>query len=182
MKSRFAIVLLLLAVAARAQVAPEPNADNVVQHELDIAAGPAWPAARYFAFTFVLERDGKVAATFPQRYDRVSGQYRVSGLDPQGQKFEAVMNVNTKEGKAWVGGAEVTGEKLSSALSLAYRRYQNDIFWLLMQFKLREQLTHRLYAGSRADATCGSVIASTKRLSAAAVPMRGRIAILRIFR
>jgi hypothetical protein len=149
-----AIVILLFAAAVQAQEAPKPTADNVTQRSLEVAAGPAWESARYFAFTFVLERDGKVAATFPQRYDRTTGQYRVSGLDPQGKKFEAVMNVGTKQGKGWVDGAEVTGEKLTGVLALATRRFQNDMFWLLMPFKMRDQLVKKLYTGSRDDA-CG---------------------------
>jgi len=154
MKSRFAIVLLLSATAALAQEAPKPTADAVARRAFDLTAGPAWESARYFAFTFVLERDGKVAASFPQRFDRTTGDYRVSGLDPQGKKFEAVMNVNTKRGRAWVGGVEVAPDKVAPVLSLAYRRYQNDIFWLLMPFKMREQGVRRTYVGTRDDA-CG---------------------------
>ena len=39
-------------------------------------------------------------------------------------------------------------------LNLGYRRYQNDIFWLLMGFRMRDQGVRRIYAGSRDDA-CG---------------------------
>lgn len=152
MKSRFAIVLFLLAAAASAQEAP--TADSVARRTFDLTAGPAWETARYFAFTFVLERDGKVAASFPQRFDRTTGNYRVSGLDPQGKKFEAVMNVNSKRGRAWVEGVEVAPDKVAAVLALAYRRYQNDIFWLLMPFKMREQGVRRVYAGMKDDA-CG---------------------------
>ena len=151
MKSRFACVLLLFTAAAQAQPI---TADAVAKRAFEVAAGPAWETARYFAFTFVLDRDGKTAASFPQRFDRVSGDYRVSGLDPQGHKFEVLMNVNTKLGKAWLDGAAVTGDRLAPMLSLGYRRYQNDIFWLLMGFKMREQGVRRMYTGSREDA-CG---------------------------
>ena len=37
----------------------------------DMSAGPAWQTARYFAFTFYLDRDGKAVASFPQQFDRV---------------------------------------------------------------------------------------------------------------
>ena len=155
MKSRFAIVLLLITAAAQAQpAAVKPMADSVVQRVFDVSAGPAWDTARYFAFTFVLDRDGKQVASFPQRFDRVTGDYRVSGLDPQGKKFEAIMNVNTKKGRAWLDGAELTGEKAAPILTLGYRRYQNDIFWLLMQFKMHEPGVKRTYDGTREDA-CG---------------------------
>ena len=155
MKSFFAIVLLIFGASAQAQQqATPPSADAVAKRAFDVAAGPAWETARYFAFTFSVDRDGKTVASFPQRFDRVTGDYRVSGLDPQGKKFDVVMNVNTKAGKAWVEGTEVTGDKLPPMLTLGFRRYQNDIFWLLMAFKMRDQGVTRIYAGSRDDA-CG---------------------------
>ena len=155
MKSRFAILLFFVTAAAQAQpAAVKPTADSVVQRVFDVSAGPAWDTARYFSFTFVLDRDGKEVASFPQRFDRVTGNYRVSGIDPQGKKFEAIMNVNTKKGRAWLDGAELTGEKAAPILTLGYRRYQNDIFWLLMQFKMNEPGVKRAYDGTRDDA-CG---------------------------
>ena len=155
MNSRFAIILLLAAAAVQAQPQATPlTADAVAKRAFDVAAGPAWEAARYFAFTFVVDRDGKTAASFPQRFNRVTGDYRVSGLDPQGKKFEVIMNVNTKLGKAWVDGAELAGNKAAPMLALGYRRYQNDVFWLLMQFKMRDQGVRRIYTATRDDA-CG---------------------------
>src|SRR6266850_1717438 len=147
MKSRFAIVLLLFTAASQAQEAAKPSPDALSRRVFDMSAGPAWETARYFAFTFSLDRDGKVVASFPQRFDRVSGDYRVSGLDPQGKKFEVIMNVNTKRGRAWIAGVEVPGDKVAPVLANAYRRYQNDIFWLLMPFKMREQGVRRTSGG-----------------------------------
>jgi hypothetical protein len=146
--------LISAAGAAPAQEPAKGPAEVVAQRAFDIQAGPAWEKARYFAFTFNLDRDGKRIATFPQRWDRTTGQYRVSGLDPQGKKFEVAMNVNTKQGKAWVEGAEVKGEKLAEALAAGYRRYQNDTFWLLMPLKMLDPGVRRIATGSRDDA-CG---------------------------
>jgi hypothetical protein len=154
MKSRFAIILLLFTAVAHAQEPAKPNPDALARRVFDMSAGPAWETARYFAFTFYLDRDGKAVASFPQRFDRVTGNYRVSGLDPQGKKFEVIMNVNSKKGRAWIEGVEVPGEKVAPVLANAYRRYQNDVFWLLMPFKMREREVRRTYVGSRDDA-CG---------------------------
>ena len=151
MKSRFAIVVFLFAAVLQAQEAAKPAPEAVARRVFDIAAGPAWDAARYFAFTFVLEREGKTVASFPQRYDRVSGDYRVSGLDPQGKKFEVIMNLNTKKGRAWLDGAELKGDAAIPILTLGYRRYQNDIFWLMMPFKMREEKVKVTYVSSRDD-------------------------------
>jgi hypothetical protein len=155
MKSRFAYVLLLFITAVAAQAQTEtPTADAVANRIFEITAGPAWASSHYFAFTFVLEREGKVAATFPQRFDRISGDYRVSGLDPEGKKFEVIMNVDSKKGKAWSEGKELQGEALEKMLAIGYRRYQNDIFWLLMGFRMRDPSVRRTYTATRDDA-CG---------------------------
>ena len=115
-------------------------------------AGPAWEKARYFAFTFNVERDGTIAASFPQRYDRYTGDYRVSGKDQKGDAFEVIMNVNTRAGKAWVNGTEVADNK--ELLERGYRRFINDTYWLLMPLKSLDPGVHRTSAGVETDA-CG---------------------------
>lgn len=156
MKSRFAIVVVLLAATvASAQPKPAASADDVAQRAFQMAGGPAWDGARYFAFTFNLDRaDGTRAASFPQRWDRTTGDYRVSGVDPQGKKFDVTMNLRTAEGKATVDGAAVTGDKLKEMLAIALRRFQNDTFWLLMPQKLMDPAIKRAYDGPRENA-CG---------------------------
>lgn len=158
MKQAFAMVILLFSAAfAAAEVKPAASADEVAQRAYAMAGGPAWDQARYFTFTFNLDRaDGTRTASFPQRWDRVTGDYRVSGVDPQGKKFEVTMNLRTGEGKATVEGAPVTGDKLKEMLALATRRYQNDTFWLLMPQKLLDPAVHRAYEGPREDA-CNNV-------------------------
>src|SRR2546430_6874567 len=158
MKIRFAILLLLCAAAVQGQPQPqpaataEPSVEALVQRAFDIHAGPAWEKARYFAFTFNLYRDGKLAASFPQRWDRLSGDYRVSGTDPQGKKFELIMDVNSKQGKAWVDGASVSGDKRAEMLALAFRRFQNDTHWLLMPLTMRDANVRRTFETTREDA------------------------------
>ena len=157
MKSRFVMVILLFAAAANAQLKPAASVDEVARRAFDMAGGPAWESARYFAFTFNLDRaDGTRAASFPQRWDRTTGDYRVSGVDPRGKKFEVTMNVRTGEGKATVDGAPVAGAQLKEMLALATRRYQNDTFWLLMPQKLMDPAVRRAYDGPR-DNACGHV-------------------------
>src|SRR5436190_1068612 len=127
MKSRFVMMMLMSAVAAIAQpTRPAPTANELARRVVEVSGGPSWDTARYFAFTFKLNRtEGGQTLSFPQRWDRNTGDYRVSGLDPQGKKFEVIMNVQSKKGRAWVDGAEVTGEKLNEMLTVGYRRFQN---------------------------------------------------------
>ncbi|HUP60548.1 MAG TPA: hypothetical protein VNA69_09045 [Thermoanaerobaculia bacterium] len=151
MKYRIAALLLSLAAAtAHAQ----PTADDVARRALDALAGPAWEQARYFAFAFNVEREGKIAASYAQRWDRFTGDYRVSGKNRDGQEVLVIMNVNTKQGKAWVNGAEVADPK--DQLTFGYGRFINDTYWLLMGFKSFDPGVAREYAGEKSDA-CGHV-------------------------
>ena len=142
------VVLFLSTLPAHAQ-----NADAVAHRAIDVLAGPAWEKARYFAFTFNVEREGKIAASFPQRWDRYTGDYRVSGRDAKGDEFLVIMNVNTKTGKAWVNGTEADPKDF---LTRGYGRFINDTYWLLMPLKSLDPGVNREAAGERTDG-CGRV-------------------------
>lgn len=130
--------------------AAQPTADSVAQRAIDMLAGPAWADARYLAFTFNVERDGKIVASYPQRWDRFTGEYRVSGKNREGEDVLVVMNAGTKEGKAWKNGQEVADSK--DLLAFGYRRFINDTYWLLMGFKSFDPGVSREYAGEKTDA------------------------------
>lgn len=142
---RIIFAVLFLAAAASAQ--PTPKADEVAKHAMQSLAGSAWEKARYIAFTFDVERDGKIVASFPQRWDRYTGDYRVSGKNREGKDILVIMNINTKQGKAWVDGAEVADPK--DQLTFGYRRFINDTYWLLMGFKTFDPGVTREYAGEK---------------------------------
>lgn len=149
-----AFCLLLFATAAFAQTPAVPSADDLARRAIDSIAGPAWEKARYIEFSFVVEREGKVVANFPQRWDRYTGEYRVSGRDQKGNDFEAIINTNTRQGRAWLAGEEVKDTRLQETLTTAYRRFINDTYWLLMPLKMMDPGVHRTAEGSRTD-SCG---------------------------
>ena len=151
MKYVHALVLSVFAFAALGQ----PVADDVSRRAIDVLAGPAWDQARYFAFTFNVERDGKIAVSFPQRWDRFTGEYRVSGKNREGQDIEVVMNLNTKVGRVWRNGEEVA-DAAELVNTFGYRRFIIDTFWLLMGFNSFDPGVNRTYAGEKTDA-CGAV-------------------------
>jgi hypothetical protein len=143
-----ALVLSLVSIAAVGQ----PTADDVARRAIDVLAGPAWDQARYFAFTFNVEREGKIAASWAQRWDRFTGDYRVSGKNRSGEDILIIMNVNTRQGRAWKNGQEVTDN--AELLKTGYGRFINDTYWLLMGFKSFDPGVSREYAGEKSDA-CG---------------------------
>lgn len=144
---RLITALLFLAASASAQTTP--NADSVARHAIDAMAGSAWEKARYFAFTFNVEREGKIAASFAQAWDRYTGDYRVSGKNREGKDVLVIMNINTKQGKAWLDGVEVADPK--DQLTFGYRRFINDTYWLLMGYKTFDPGVTREYAGEKSE-------------------------------
>src|SRR5436305_3733504 len=121
-------------IAASALAQPK-TADELARRAIDALGGPAWDKARYFDFTFNVYRGNDRVASFPQRWDRTTGSYRVSGRDPKQNDFVAILNVNTKKGRVWLNGEEVHDSRLDETLAMALRRFQNDTFWLLMPLK-----------------------------------------------
>jgi hypothetical protein len=152
MKLRIAMCVLLLSfVGAAFGQQPAKTADDAARRAIDMLAGPAWEKARYLAFTFDVEREGKIVASFPQRYDRWTGDYRVSGKVKE-DDVVVVMNVNTKKGRAWKNGTEVSDP--AELLTFGHRRFINDTYWLLMPLKSMDPGVHRELAESTTGA-CG---------------------------
>lgn len=143
-----AIILLNFSMSAPAQ----PTADDLARRAIDMLGGAEWEKARYFTFAFNVEREGKIVASYAHRWDRHTGDYRVSGKDPQGNDFVVVMNVNTKNGRGWRNGEEVTDA--AEMLRRGYARFINDTYWLLMPLKAMDPGVHRESAGEKTDA-CG---------------------------
>jgi hypothetical protein len=132
----------------------QPTADSVAQRAIDVLAGPAWNDARYLAFTFNVERDGQILASWKQNWDRFSGEYAVSGKNREGDDVRVVMNVNTKQGRAWKNGQAVADP--AELLKFGYGRFINDTYWLLMGFKSFDPGVTRAYEGEKTNA-CGAV-------------------------
>src|SRR4051795_3922594 len=108
--------------AAAPVAAPDPAADALAKRTIQAQGGAAWDKARFLSFTFVVERNGQPAASFAQQWDRVTGDYRVSGVDPKGVPFIVLVNVKTKSGRAWQKGVEVTDlPAVQNLLALGYR-------------------------------------------------------------
>ena len=155
MRKVFIISSILFSTAVLAQPA-SPSADDIARRSYDILGGTtAWEKARYLAFTFNVERSGKLADSYPQRLDRYSGDYRVSGKKENGTPFEVIMNVRTQQGRATLKGSPVTNAaQLKELLDFGYRRFTNDTFWLLMPLRMIDSGVQRTYDGERSD-SCG---------------------------
>ncbi len=112
----------------------------------------AWDRARYFEFTFTVERDGQRGRGWSHQWDRWNGDYRLSGTRNDAD-LVVLMNVNNREagGQAWVDGQPVTGASLDSLLTFAFGRWTNDSYWLIMPFKWTDPGVQVSYQGMSTD-------------------------------
>lgn len=96
----------------------------------------AWDATRVIAWT-IFKRS--------HVWDKWTGDYRM-----EADSTLVIMNVNTKEGRVWDKGVEVTdatrrGETLRDAMSI----WINDSYWLVMPYKLKDTGVTLRYVGER---------------------------------
>ncbi len=103
-----------------------------------------WNATRYIRFSFFGFRT--------HHWDKGTGRYRVSWTDRESGQFHVVlMNLNTRDGKAFADGTEVTdGEARNRLLERAWDAWINDTYWLLMPYKLQDPGVDLVYAGEEA--------------------------------
>lgn len=69
-------------------------------------------------------------------WDRWTGRYRLEGKNRAGESYVVLFDTDTKDGRAWKDGAELSGEDAAQMLEMAYGAFINDTYWLLMPYKL----------------------------------------------
>lgn len=146
-----AVAMAVVVAAAAARAAQRDAKADAVGKELIAAMGgeKAWEKARQFQFDFVVEQEGKKAASFSHAWDRYTGDYRVSGMDRSGAPFTVYFNVNTKQGKAFVNGKPAEGEAEATLVKSAYGRFINDTYWLLAPWKIFDPGVHIAHEGEK---------------------------------
>lgn len=135
-----------------AQGAADPAAAALAARVLEALGGEAaWNDARFLRFGFAGRRQ--------HAWDRATGQHRVEGQNEEGETYVVVHDLDTRQGRAWVAGEEVTGEPAAELLENAYGAWVNDTYWLLMPYKLRDPGVTLAHAGTReVDGTAYEVL------------------------
>lgn len=123
-------------------------ADSAVQA---IGGWEAWNEARYIAFDFVVERDGKESRRTRHEWDRYEGNCRITGINREGISYEVVMNEKSEEGMVLLDGEPATEEKKTQLLNFGHGAFVNDVYWLLMPYKMHDPGVHLTDEGSRID-------------------------------
>ncbi len=138
-----AAALVLLAVPAAPQAAAEADAEarRVAERVMEALGGAdAWARVHLVHFGFAGRRT--------HHWDRSTGRHRVEGETRDGEPFVVIADLDTRRGRAWLDGAEVTGEKAAELLETAYGAWVNDTYWLLMPYKLLDPGVHLTYEGT----------------------------------
>jgi hypothetical protein len=132
--------LLGLATPLRAaEVSSPPKAVAIADRVMHALGGPeAWNDTRYLRFDFAVDREGKTVVSRAHTWDKWTGRYRLDAKTKEGDPYTVLMNVNTKEGSAWLKGKRLTGEEEKKYLEQAYAIWVNDTYWLLMPYKMRD--------------------------------------------
>ena len=102
----------------------------------------AWDATRFISWRF-----------FGRRFhvwDKHSGDIRVEGVSRDDEKpYTILMNLHSKEGRAWRDGEEVTNpEELAEMLENGESAWINDSYWLVMPYKLKDSGVTLRHAGA----------------------------------
>ena len=139
--------LLVAPSLATSQTKTDARAQEVAARVMQSLGGrEAWDRTHYLRFGFGMEKDGKFQGR-RHVWDKWTGRYRVEGTTREGQPFVTLMNVNSKEGRAWLAGKELAGVDLKKALERGYGMWVNDTYWLLMPYKMRDPGVMLTYAG-----------------------------------
>ena len=171
-----ALILLAACVGARAQTSAPPRpsfpaapsfpgavsmpraasdarATAIADRVMDALGGKAaWDATRFLRFGFGSEREGKFVGR-THTWDKWTGRYRVEGQTREGDPFVVLMNVNTREGSAWLKGRKLEGAELKAQLERGYGMWVNDTYWLLMPYKMRDPGVVLAYDGEEKGAS-----------------------------
>jgi hypothetical protein len=123
-------------------------ADRVLQA---LGGREAWDRTRFIRFGFGTERDGRFQGR-THVWDKWTGRYRVEGRTREGAPFVVLMNLNSRQGEAWMSGQRLGGDALKQELERAYGMWVNDTYWLLMPYKLRDPGVTLSYAGEERGA------------------------------
>ena len=129
------LVILLAAgpLAAGEMGTADTRSAEIAESVMERMGGhAAWDATRYLTWNFFGSRR--------HLWDKHTGDIRVQGTDREtGEAYLILMNLNSKQGRAWAGDEEVTEpEALAGLLERGEGAWINDSYWVFMPYKLRD--------------------------------------------
>jgi hypothetical protein len=106
-------------------------ADKVIKN---MGGYDAWNNTRYIAWTWRNQY---------HIWDKFQNRYRLE----RGDTLVVVADLNTKQGKAYRDGQEITSPRAAKLIQNMYPSWANDSYWLAMPFKLKDSGVTLKYKG-----------------------------------
>ena len=139
-----AALVLALPAAAPAQQEGQDAADPARAQELAerVMGEEAWESTQYLTFGF--------AGARTHWWDRYTGRHRLEGQTREGESYLVLQDLDDQgeEGRAWLDGEPLEGERAAELVQNAYAAWINDTYWLLAPYKLRDPGVNLSYAGT----------------------------------
>ena len=110
-------------------------ADRVMQA---LGGVDAWNATRYLRFDFAVDRGAKTLVRRSHTWDKWTGNYRLEATTREGEPYVVLLNIDTREGAAWLKGRKLQGEEAKKYVDPGYAVWVNDTYWLLMPYKMKD--------------------------------------------
>jgi len=129
---------------------PVTRADSVAVRAVATAGGLApWQSVRYIGFSFGFEANGSTRVAARHLWDRRDGEYRVEWSLSPDSTIVVLLNVGSREGRAFVNGSQVYDPGL---VDQAFTRHINDTYWLLAPFKMLDSGVRREFIADSSTA------------------------------
>ena len=137
------LVFLLAAAFLPATTTAEQRDAKAVELARGVLAAmggeEAWQETRFIRFNFFGFRT--------HHWDRATGRHRLEGKTKEGDAYVVLHDVDTREGTVVVNGEEVEGEDKAAWLERAYGAWINDVYWLVMPYKMMDSGVNLAYDG-----------------------------------
>ena len=112
----------------------DPKALEVAEQLMDALGGRAsWDGTQFIKFRFIR---GEFDVTLT--WDKWTGRYRLDATTEDGRPYVVLMNIETREGTAYVDGSALAGEENDALVGRAAGIWKGETYWFLMPFKLRD--------------------------------------------
>ena len=133
MRRTTSTLLLLLTLAlllpGATLAASDPAAVEVAHAVMERMGGEqAWNDTRFVSWNFFGNRR--------HWWDRHSGDVRIEYQGRDGSSNVILMNINSKDGRAFKNDEPLSGDDLAQALEGGYGAWVNDAYWMFMPYKL----------------------------------------------
>ena len=119
----------------------DDQARGIAESVLEAMGGrQAWDSTRYVSWSFFGFRR--------HVWDKWTGNIRIqTDESDRGPATLVLMNLNTRQGRVWRAGQELSGDELAEALEGGWRNWVNDSYWMFMPYKLLDPGVNLKYMG-----------------------------------